>query len=68
MRALWKGLIELGGEEIPVKLYAAVQPHAQLSFTLLHKQEIDSSRLRILRASLNRRRTLGAKTLAGKNA
>lgn len=40
MRALWRGVIELGGESIPVKLYAAVQPHAQVSFTLLHKQDL----------------------------
>ena len=40
MRALWRGVIELGGETIPVKLYAAVQPHAQVSFTLLHKKDL----------------------------
>jgi DNA end-binding protein Ku len=39
MRALWRGIIELGGESIPVKLYAAVQPHAQVSFTMLHKKD-----------------------------
>jgi len=39
MRALWRGIIELAGVEIPVKLYAAVQPHAQVSFTLLHKKD-----------------------------
>jgi DNA end-binding protein Ku len=40
MRALWRGVIELGGDSIPVKLYAAVQPHAQVSFTLLHKKDL----------------------------
>lgn len=40
MRALWRGVIELAGQEIPVKLYAAVQPHAQVSFTLLHKKDL----------------------------
>jgi DNA end-binding protein Ku len=36
MRALWRGVIQLGQQSVPVKLYAAVQPHAQISFTLLH--------------------------------
>src|SRR5688572_17316749 len=40
MRALWRGVIELAGESIPVKLYAAVQPHAQISFTMLHKKDL----------------------------
>jgi DNA end-binding protein Ku len=39
MRALWRGVIEFEGVSIPVKLYAAVQPHAQVSFSLLHKRD-----------------------------
>jgi DNA end-binding protein Ku len=40
MRALWRGVIEVAGKEFPVKLYAAVQPHAQVSFTLLHSKDL----------------------------
>jgi DNA end-binding protein Ku len=39
MRAIWRGELELGGEEIGVKLYAAVQPHASIGFTLLHRKD-----------------------------
>jgi DNA end-binding protein Ku len=39
MRALWRGIIEVGDHSVPVKLYAAVQPHAQISFTMLHSRD-----------------------------
>lgn len=37
-RAMWKGVIRLGDESIPVKLYAAVQDR-NIHFRLLHKKD-----------------------------
>ena len=36
-RAMWRGAIQFGLVTIPVKLYAATEPRAGLSFNLLHK-------------------------------
>ena len=35
-RAMWKGVLRVGREEIPVKLYSAVQER-RVSFRLLHE-------------------------------
>jgi len=37
-RAMWKGIIRLGGERVPVKLYAAVQDRG-VHFRLLHRSD-----------------------------
>ena len=34
-RAIWKGVIQLGNETLPVKLYSAVEDH-DVHFHLLH--------------------------------
>jgi DNA end-binding protein Ku len=40
MRAMWRGVIELEGFSVPVKLYSAVQPHSEISFTLVHAKDL----------------------------
>ena len=37
-RAIWKGVIKIGGVSLPVKLYSAVQDHT-VRFRLLHKTD-----------------------------
>ena len=37
-RAIWKGVVRIGGTKLPVKLYSAVQDHT-IHFRLLHKTD-----------------------------
>ncbi|MGZ4779821.1 MAG: non-homologous end joining protein Ku [Thermoanaerobaculia bacterium] len=37
-RAMWKGVVRIGGTKLPVKLYSAVQDHT-IHFRLLHKTD-----------------------------
>jgi DNA end-binding protein Ku len=38
-RAMWKGVVKVGTESIPVKLYSAVQQQRSVHFRLLHKTD-----------------------------
>lgn len=37
-RAMWKGVLQVGGTDVPVKLYSAIEPR-KVSFRLLHEDD-----------------------------
>lgn len=49
-RAMWKGRIQLGDHEVPVKLYAAVESR-RVSFRLLHEKDLAPVSQKIVRKS-----------------
>lgn len=46
-RAMWKGVLQLGTTEVPVKLYSAVEPR-KVSFRLLHEGDEEPLRQRMV--------------------
>jgi len=46
-RAMWKGVLQLGGAEVPVKLYSAVQEQG-VHFRLLHASKLEPVKQRMV--------------------
>jgi DNA end-binding protein Ku len=46
-RAMWKGVIRIGGESIPVKMYSAVEDH-DVHFHLLHDKDLVRVKQRVV--------------------
>jgi DNA end-binding protein Ku len=49
-RAIWKGVLDLGRHEVPVKMYSAVQ-HRKVRFRLLHAEDLEPVQQQIVRRS-----------------
>lgn len=49
-RAMWKGRIQLGEHEVPVKMYSAIEPQ-KVQFRLVHGEELSPVSQKIVRKS-----------------
>lgn len=49
-RAIWKGVLDLGRHEVPVKMYSAVQDR-KVRFRLLHAEDLEPVQQQIVRKS-----------------
>jgi DNA end-binding protein Ku len=49
-RAIWKGVLDLGRHEVPVKMYSAVQDR-KVHFRLLHAEDLEPVQQQIVRKS-----------------